>query len=103
MKKPLFALVLAMIVLFGASVGLRNVAKENAAKAHLEMMRMCSSCARFWAVFFSMAEEPSSTAAASRVVPSGRKIDCFIWLHLPDWYRSVWARYSGQWSRRRRS
>ena len=40
MKKPLFALVLAMIVLFGASVGLRNVAKENAAKAHLEMMQL---------------------------------------------------------------
>ena len=39
MKKPLFALVLAMIVLFGASVGLRNVAKENAARAHLEMMQ----------------------------------------------------------------
>lgn len=39
MKKPLFALVLAMIVLFGASVGLRNVAKENAARAHLELMQ----------------------------------------------------------------
>ena len=39
MKKPLFALVLAMIVLFGASVGLRNVSKENAASAHLELMQ----------------------------------------------------------------
>ena len=39
MKKPLFALVLAMIVLFGASVGLRNVSKENAARAHLELMQ----------------------------------------------------------------
>ncbi len=39
MKKPLFALVLAMVVLFGTSVGLRNVAKENAAKAHLELMQ----------------------------------------------------------------
>ena len=39
MKKPLFALVLAMLVLFGASVGLRNVSKENAARAHLELMQ----------------------------------------------------------------
>ena len=39
MKKPLFALVLAMILLFGASAGLRNTAKDNAVKAHLELMQ----------------------------------------------------------------
>ena len=39
MKKTLFALVLAMIVLFGAAMGLKNTAKENAAKAHLQLMQ----------------------------------------------------------------
>ena len=39
MKKPLFALVLAMIVLFSASLCLRDTAAANAEKAHLELMQ----------------------------------------------------------------
>ncbi len=39
MKKPVIALILAAIVLFGVSFGLRDIATENAAKAHLELMQ----------------------------------------------------------------
>lgn len=39
MKKPIIAIVLAALILFGASMGLNGVAAKNAQEAHLELMR----------------------------------------------------------------
>lgn len=39
MKKPVIALVLAVLILFGASFGLNGVAAKNAQEAHLTMLR----------------------------------------------------------------
>ena len=39
MKKPIIAILLAALILFGASAGLSGIARENAAKAHLQMMQ----------------------------------------------------------------
>ncbi len=38
--KPILAIVLAAVLLFAASAGLKGVAQENAAKAHLERMQL---------------------------------------------------------------
>lgn len=39
MKKPVIALLLAVLILFGASFGLNGIAAKNAQKAHLTMMK----------------------------------------------------------------
>lgn len=39
MKKPIMAIVLAALILFGASWGMNGVAARNAQKAHLDMMK----------------------------------------------------------------
>lgn len=39
MKKPIAAIVLAALILFGASWGLQGIAADNAQRAHLEMMQ----------------------------------------------------------------
>ena len=39
MKKPMIAIVLAALILFGASFGLNGVAAKNAQQAHLDMMK----------------------------------------------------------------
>ena len=39
MKKPIIAIVLAALILFGASLGLNGIAAANAQKAHLELMQ----------------------------------------------------------------
>ena len=40
MKKPILAIALAALILFGASFGLNGIAANNAQKAHLEMMQL---------------------------------------------------------------
>ncbi len=40
MKKPIIAIVLAALILFGAAMGLRGIANENAQSHHLELMQM---------------------------------------------------------------
>ena len=39
MKKPIIALVLAAVILFGASIGLNGIAAKNAQEAHLTMLK----------------------------------------------------------------
>lgn len=39
MKKPIIALLLAVVILFGASFGLNGIAAKNAQEAHLTMMK----------------------------------------------------------------
>ena len=39
MKKPVIALVLAVLILFGASFGLKGIAAKNAQQAHLTIMK----------------------------------------------------------------
>lgn len=39
MKKPIIAILLAALILFGASLGLNGIAAKNAQEAHLELMK----------------------------------------------------------------
>lgn len=39
MKKPVIALLLAVLILFGASFGLKGIAEKNAQQAHLTMLK----------------------------------------------------------------
>ena len=39
MKKPIIALILAAVLLFGLSAGLNGIALDNARESHLELMQ----------------------------------------------------------------